>query len=178
MVTLHPAEKEWKTFVFDGSAKQQIKELIKCEKLISIGSMAPIANKFFEAIKSHCDECCNEKVRQWFEYGSKEEGVLHCYLKGVLQAKLALAVAVAAKAVYIKIPKVGDDSKNKIQKRSSPPPRGTSNVRRWTRLFVPMFSFLRMYNYLLGLVRCSAVGFHFHLVQVLLAEMLSILNNV
>ena len=72
MVTLHPAEKEWKTFVFDGSAKQQIKEFVKCEKLISIGSMAPIANKFFEAIKSHCDECCNEKVRQWFEYGSKE----------------------------------------------------------------------------------------------------------
>ena len=113
MVTLHPAEKEWKIFVFDGSAKQQIKAFVKCEKLISIGSMAPIANKFYEAIKTHCDECCNEKVRQWFEYSSKEEGVLHCYLQAVLQAKLALAVAVAAKAVYIKIPKVGDDSKKK-----------------------------------------------------------------
>ena len=42
-----------------------------------------------------------------------ERGVFHCYLQGVLQAEFALAVAVAAKAVYIKIPKVGEDSKQK-----------------------------------------------------------------
>jgi hypothetical protein len=112
---LHPPEKQWKKYVLDGTGenKEKIAKFIKCEKLISIGTFSSVSSKFYDAIKGKCNESTNERVRQWFESGSADDGVLGRYVIAQKQAKLALAVAVAAKAIWIKIPKVGDDRKKK-----------------------------------------------------------------
>ena len=115
LTELHPPEKQWKKFVFDGTGenKDKFAKFIKCEKLISIGTFSSVRSKFYDAIKGNCNKCTNERVRQWFESANADDGVLGQFVIAQQQAKLALAIAVAAKAVWIKIPKAGEDRKKK-----------------------------------------------------------------
>ena len=97
-----------------------------------------MSSKFYDAIKGKCNESTNERIRQWFESGSADDGVLGRYVIAQKQAKLALAVAVAAKAIWIKIPKVGDDRKK--EKELVAATKSTSRRPRSTRLFVLLFA--------------------------------------
>ena len=119
--SLHPPQKQWSKFVCDGEnkeSKDKIMAFIKCDKLISVGTFSSVASKFFDSVKAACDACTNDRIRQWFAEASKENQVVADFRLALQQAKLALAVAVAAKAVWVKLPKLGQDAEGKKARKT------------------------------------------------------------
>ena len=101
----HPPKKEWSSFICDTSEKAKIKQFISDPKLLGIGGLSANCTKFLTDLEKRCIETLNEKLRTWWETESEEGGGMDELKKAQIAAKLALAVAVAAKAVWFKIPK-------------------------------------------------------------------------
>ena len=100
---------------------------------MSSGACHSVAAKCHEALQHHVSCCTNKKLRSWLEKASStdadgkgktghalqdaEYSALGQLLRAKRAGKLALSVAVTAKAVWIKLPKCEDsDAKSKVVK--------------------------------------------------------------
>ena len=110
LVDSHPEEKAWRSFVVTTPNKAAIKEFVKDEKMVAIGPISSSTTAFLSSVNTFCTETHIELIRRWYTKET-EEGKgqsLEAMASAQTDAKLALAVATAAKALHLKLPKATD----------------------------------------------------------------------
>ena len=117
----HPAEKAWKSFVISFPNQPTIKEFMKNENMVALGPISSSTTSFLVALKSFCGETLIERIRQWYARESEEKKgrSTDALVSAQADAKLALALATNAKAVYFKLPNAKSrDDKSSIAKKT------------------------------------------------------------
>ena len=116
----HPTEKAWTAFIITDRDKDKIREFCKSDGLVHLGPLSNATTQFLATLATFCSETDMEPVRTWYRKATetdpeKEQGCIAKLSQCQTNAKLALAVATAAKAIFSKIPKAKDrDERNQI----------------------------------------------------------------
>ena len=120
MEECHPPEKTWKSTCITKPDKKAIKEFVKDPNMILIGPISASTTSFLASIKSFCKETHLEPFRRWYDEESTDDSgkSLDALAQAQKASKLALAVATAAKAVHLKLPKTTErkDKKDIVEK--------------------------------------------------------------
>ena len=107
---MSPSERVRRGFVIEEVDKAKINAFVKCPNIRSLGDISPAVTVFHDALQTACGESMIEQVRQWGEKHSDTEnpGRVTEMMTALTNARVALAVALASKAYFIKIPKATD----------------------------------------------------------------------
>ena len=120
MDELHPEEKAWKAIIASEN-KEKISEFTKHESLLLVGPISAATTNFVSSLKTFCAETPIEAIRTWHETSldAEKEGKIWQLEISQTQAKLVLAVATAAKAIFLKVPKQKTrEEKNKVLEKA------------------------------------------------------------